>query len=76
MSYARLIQLLEEKKIKRIFIMADGQVAIVEVCFDPFRVALSLLLVQQDHLSIASSGCLYYCYAHPYHSNCGGGLVV
>lgn len=32
MSYARLIQLLGEKKIKRIFIMADGQVAIIEVC--------------------------------------------
>lgn len=37
MSYARLLQLLDEKKIKRIFIMGDGQVAIVEVCIVTFR---------------------------------------
>ncbi|GMH32625.1 hypothetical protein BSKO_00459 [Bryopsis sp. KO-2023] len=34
MSYGRLIQLLQEKKVKRIYLMADGQVAIVEVPFE------------------------------------------
>lgn len=30
-SYARLIQLLLQKKVKRVYLLADGQVAIVEV---------------------------------------------
>ncbi|CAD7700913.1 unnamed protein product [Ostreobium quekettii] len=34
MSYGRLIQLLKDKRVKRIFLMADGQVAIVEVPFE------------------------------------------
>jgi len=33
-SYARLIQLLLKKRVKRVYLMADGQVAIVEVPFE------------------------------------------
>eukprot|EP00210_Caulerpa_lentillifera_P009379 g8941.t1 len=34
MSYARLIQLLLQKKVKRVYLLADGQIAIVEVPFE------------------------------------------
>ncbi len=33
MSYARFVELLYKKRIKRIYLMADGQVALLEVCF-------------------------------------------
>ena len=35
MSYGRLIQLLKARRVKRIYLMADGQIAIVEVGLFP-----------------------------------------
>ena len=35
-SYGRLIQLLMQKRVKRVYLLADGQVAIVEASKHPF----------------------------------------
>ena len=42
-SYARLIQLLLQKRVKRVYLLADGQVAIVEASIR------SLGILSQQH---------------------------